>query len=516
MNNSAAILRALIVYAVCMPLAIVVGYIAVLAVNSPSYSNFISIGVLALILSAPVLLRWHHPLLALSWNLPVTIFFLPGRPSAWLPILALSLGISVLQRAMNRNLRFIPAPQITWPLLCLTLVAVVTAKLTGGIGLHVLGDPVMGGRKYVMLLAGIFSFFALTARRVPPHQAGLYVAMFFLGGCLNALGDLVSFVPRSVYFLFLFIPADPYSYTGSISTMRFAGVSVASSAAFSYMLARYGINGIFMAGKPWRMVAFVVFFALSFLGGFRSTVLTGVLVFMIQFYLEGAHRTKLLPIFIFIMMLASVIVLPMANRLPRTFQRVLSILPVNIDASVRWDAQSSLGWRLDLWKSLLPQVPSHLLLGKGYAITQEDAELMGRDSPFQSNNDPSQQGLAISGDYHSGPLSVILPFGIWGAIAVLWFLTAGVWALRRNRLYGDPALQTVNTFLYAAFLTKIFSFMVIFGGFSGDIQGFAGFLGLSICLNGGICRPNRQPAAATVETPARIPARPRLLPAFQR
>jgi hypothetical protein len=155
-------------------------------------------------------------------------------------------------------------------------------------------------------------------------------------------------------------------------------------------------------------------------------------------------------------------------------------------------------------------------LGKGYAITPEDAELMGRDSPFQSNNDPSQQGLAISGDYHSGPLSVILPFGIWGAIAVLWFLAAGVWALRRNHLYGDPALHTVNTFLYAVFLTKTFSFMIIFGGLSGDIQGFVGYLGLSICLNGGICRPNRQPAAAMIETPARIPARPRLLPAFQR
>jgi hypothetical protein len=516
MNNSAAILRALIIYAICVPLALVVGYMAVLAANSPSFSNFGMIGGLALLLCAPILLRWHHPLLILSWNLPLTMFFLPGKPSVWLPMLVLSLGISVLHRAMNRNARFIPAPQITWPLLCLTLVVLVTAKLTGGIGLHMLGDPVMGGKKYVMLLAGIVSFFALTARRVQPQQAGLFIAMFFLGGCVSVLGDLISFIPRSLYFLFLLIPADAYAYTGSISTMRFAGVSVASSAAFSYMLARYGINGIFMTGRPRRMMVFILFFALSFLGGFRSTVLISVLVFLIQFYLEGMHRTKLLPIFVFIGLLTAIICLPMANRLPLPVQRVLTLLPVNIDATVRWDAQSSLGWRLELWKALLPQVPSHLLLGKGYAITQMDAQLMGRDSPFQSNDDPSQQGLAISGDYHSGPLSVILPFGIWGAITVLWFLGAGIWALRRNRLYGDPALKTVNTFLFAAFVTKTLSFMIIFGGFSGDIQGFIGFLGLSICLNGGICRPNRQPAAAPVETPERNPLRPRLLPAFQR
>src|ERR1035438_5291649 len=106
MNNSAAILRALIVYAICIPLAIVVGYAAVSVANAPSYANFGAFGVLALILSAPILLRWHHPLLVLSWNLPLTIFFLPGAPQVWLPMVMVSLGISVLQRAMNKDKRF--------------------------------------------------------------------------------------------------------------------------------------------------------------------------------------------------------------------------------------------------------------------------------------------------------------------------------------------------------------------------------------------------------------------------
>src|ERR1039458_3552053 len=110
-----------------------------------------------------------------------------------------------------------------------------------------------------------------------------------------------------------------------------------------------------------------------------------------------------------------------------------------------------------MWRALLPQVPPHLLLGKGYAITPEDAQLMGSDAALRSI-DPSEQGLAISGDYHSGPLSVIIPFGIWGAIVVLWFLIAGVWALHHNRLYGDPALQTVNTFLLTAFVARIIIF----------------------------------------------------------
>ena len=140
---------------------------------------------------------------------------------------------------------------------------------------------------------------------------------------------------------------------------------------------------------------------------------------------------------------------------------------------------------------------------------------MGRDTAFRGI-DPGEQGLALSGDYHNGPLSVILPFGIWGAIAFVWFLIAGIWALNRNRHYGDPALRTVNTFLFTSFVAKIISFIFIFGALSSDMAAFAGLLGLSISLNGGVCRLVRKPAMTTVEPPVRIPERPRLLPVLPR
>jgi hypothetical protein len=182
---------------------------------------------------------------------------------------------------------------------------------------------------------------------------------------------------------------------------------------------------------------------------------------------------------------------------------------------MRADAQASMDWRIEMWKGLLPQVPSHLLLGKGYAISQADYQMMGRSASLHSI-DVGEQALALSGDYHNGPLSVILPFGIWGVIAFLWFLIAGVWALHHNRRYGDPALQTVNTLLLAAFLTKVVFFFVIFGSLSSDILGFAGYLGLSVSLNGGICRPARAPAVTPAGHPESIPERQRLFPAFQR
>jgi O-Antigen ligase len=433
----------------------------------------------------------------------------------FLPMMALSLGISVLQRALNRDMRFIRVPQITLPLVLMVVVAAVTAKFTGGIGLHALGSEVMGGKKYVYLLAGILGYFALTARRIPPQDAGLYVALFFLPACANAISDLVSRLPGPFYWIYLILPANPYVFQDS-GMLRLGGVSAAAVALFTYMLVRYGIRGIFLSGKWWRPVMLGLAFTGVFFGGFRSFVILCALIFAVQFFLEGLHRTRLLLVFGFTAMLAAVLCVPLADKLPRTFQRALSFLPLkNIDPIARAEAQASLGWRIQMWTALLPEVPRHLLLGKGYAITEEDYEMMGPTAFREA--DPSQQGLALSGDYHNGPLSVILPFGIWGVIAFLWFLIAGWWALHHNYRYGDPALRTINTALFALFIAKVIYFFFVFGALAGDMVILGSYVGLSVALNGGV---SRRPAKA--HAPQLIKGSPsplvpsRLQPAFSK
>jgi hypothetical protein len=135
-NNSPAILKSLIAYLVCVPLAVCIGYLLTEPLDSSADRSFrLSMaGILAFVLLTPVLLKWHHFLLVASWNVSMSLFFLPGSPSLWLFMVALSLGISVLYRALNSKARFISAPQITIPLLCMTAVVIFTAEMTGGIG----------------------------------------------------------------------------------------------------------------------------------------------------------------------------------------------------------------------------------------------------------------------------------------------------------------------------------------------------------------------------------------------
>ena len=90
----------------------------------------------------------------------------------------------------------------------------------------------------------------------------------------------------------------------------------------------------------------------------------------------------------------------------------------------------------------------------------------------------------VAGDYHNGPLSVIIPFGLLGAIAFTWMLAAAIRLLYHYHRFGDPALQRVNTFLLAAFVAKTLFFVFIFGALYSDLITFIGLVGLAISLNG--------------------------------
>jgi hypothetical protein len=142
-----------------------------------------------------------------------------------------------------------------------------------------------------------------------------------------------------------------------------------------------------------------------------------------------------------------------------------------------------------MWKKMLPEVPQYLLKGKGYSLDPQDMYLM---------NESVQRGYATSadfsasvGDYHNGPLSVIMPFGLWGVFAFGWFLGGGVWVMNRNRRYGLPQLRHINAFLFAFLLAKILFFIAVFGSLYSDMYQFVGLIALNVALNGGVAGPER-------------------------
>jgi hypothetical protein len=486
MSNASALSRPLLLYGLSVPLAVLLGCL----LANPL--DFTTVGVLVVVffvLAIPLLLRWHHAWLIATWNCTAMLFFLPGRPAVWMGLAAASLTISLLQYALNRRMKFLNVPAVAWPLLFLTAVILLTARLTGGIGFRVLGGDTYGGRRYFMVVAAVMGYFALINTRIPRKRAGLYVALFFLGGATMMIGNLPGLVSPSFNFLFLVFPVaspeflmDQNSVVGQTGLMpRMIGLSTLGSAVYCAMLARYGLRGVLDATRPWRLGMFCFFVLAGLASGFRTGLVLFLMTFALLFFLERLHHSRLLlPVVVGGLLVGGLLTL-FAPRLPYTIQRSLAVLPfVQVDPMVRMDTESSSQWRLNMWREVIPEIPQHLLVGKGYSISAAELAQLRRNS---------LESTELVGDYHNGPLSVILPFGLFGAIAFLWLMVSGIRVLYQNYQFGDPAYHHINRFLFAYFVVKVIFFFTVFGSLHSDLPMFLGLLGLGISLNGADASP---------------------------
>jgi hypothetical protein len=488
MTNAPALFRSLLVYGICLPLALVLGYLVATPLDFTSFSVVL---IVFSVLAVPVLLRWHHIWLIAVWNTTAVVFFVPGKPQVWMGLAAVSLGISILQYTINRNMKFLSVPSVAWPLLFFTVVVLITARLTGGLfAIRTFGGDTYGARRYFTILAAVIGYFAIISRRIPPERAGLYVALFFLGTATMAIASLPGVINPAFNFLFLIFPVtsmdsltDPNSVVGPMGPQeRIFGMANLGLAVFCLMLARYGLRGLLDLRNPWRLGVFCLSVVVAMFAGFRSAFILFVMTFAFLFYLERLHRTWLLLPVILVLLTGGGLLVLVASRLPYPVQRSLAFLPIPLDPVAKMDAQSSTGWRLQMWMNVVPDIPRYLLLGKGYSFNANDQARLTRLGG-------NMESFELVGDYHNGPLSVILPFGIFGSIAFVWLLFAGGRVIYQNYKFGDPAYHNINIFLFAYFAVKAVFFFTIFGSLHSDLPLFLGLLGLSISLNGGVVKP---------------------------
>jgi len=501
MASTFAVTRNHLIFGLCLPLAVLMGYLLAEPLESTSLTVLLMI---ATVLIVPVLLRWYHPLLILSWNMTMYVAYLKGSPQLWALMSLIGLFFAVLNRSINPDFRFAQVPAISWALLALTLVVIATAMATGGIGLRVLGSQTVGGKGYFYVMAAVAGYFALSSRAIPKHRVKLCVGLFFLPGITAIIGRLAQAAGSGASFLFAFFPPDflpdeiGADSSFELGITRTGGIASVAMAIYCWVLARHGVQGVFNFTRPWRMAIMLAAMIIGVFGGFRSALLLMSMIFLVLFCLEKLWGTRVFPILVVCMTVGGACLVGFADKLPLTVQRAVSFLPLDIDPATRADAQDSTEWRLEMWKAMLPQVPQYLLLGKGFNVSGTEL-FLNQESTYRGLA-ARWEGAALAGDYHSGPLSVIIPFGIWGLAAFVWLLVAGGRFLSRNFRHGAPELRQINAFLLALFLARIVFFIFVFGTLNGDLYYFTGILGFSVALN--VSGQQPKPSPGRVLSPA--------------
>lgn len=480
----------MIVYAICLPLAIVLGYMITDPLDRTTDYTY---GIVLFLLVLPLLLRWYHAWLITIWNMSITFILIPGLLPGWMPVSVIAFGVALGHYILNRQRNFLHAPSLTWSLIFLGMVVAITAYFRGGIGFHAFGNEAVGGKRYLWIWVAILGYFALISQRVPLEKRKLYATLFLIGSATQILTMAGTYLGPAFNFLYIFFPGgtavspfgDPFAEE---NLERFGGLAGACIAAAYVLLARYGIAGVLDFKKIWRPILFVSLVVLSAFGGYRSLILLTGLTLVLVFVFEGLLRSRLMPVVALAMILIGGIVITFSERLPLPVQRCLAIFPLKIDPVARISAEASTEWRLEIWKYLLPQVPQYLFLGKGLTFDVNDMAMYNTLGNQQAGGEVGG-GFTLAGEYHNGPLSVIIPFGIWGVIGYLWFLVAALQALWRNYKHGDIEIKNINTLLLSCFIAKTILFLFIFGGFYSDLAVFLGIVGFSISVNGGIASP---------------------------
>jgi len=455
-------------------------------------------------------MRWYHPLLVFTWNAVIQLNFLPGSPRIWLALSFVAVLFGVINRSVNPESRFLNVQSITRPLLAMLAVFVVTAFVRGGLGMRVLGSGAYGGKAYLLAVGAIVGYFGLTSRAIPLRRAALYSGLFFLLGLTALISNLIYFGGSNFYFLFQFFPVElaldqamaELSFTPEYA--RMGSMLTAGMAAFSFLLSRYGADGLFAFGKPWRMALFIVTIVASGFAGYRSLAVLMGLSFFIMFFVQKLWRTRILLIMACVCALTAAGIVGFSRQLPLPVQRALSFLPlIEIDPLTRVTADNSNEWRLEMWKAALPLVPQYLFMGKGYVISPD--ELFMAQQSAQMGNTASWEGALLAGDYHNGPLSLIIPFGIYGVIVFAWFAVASIRLLHQYYTNGPPELRRINAFLLSLFVARILFFVFIFGSFHAELYYFTGLIGLAVALNASA--PNDVSNANTDEFDSNEPMR---------
>jgi len=495
MSSSDSVLpRTLLIFGMCVPLALLLGYLLATPTDTTSV---LFVGAVFLSLLLPVFLLWHHLMVAFCWNAALVVFLLPGQPSLGVVVAAASFFLAFINHIMRRDRRFLSAPSLTRPLLFIAVIVIITITLTGGIGGRALGSEAWGAKRYLGLFGAVVGYFALTSQRIPRHQANLFTALFFLSGITAILSDLAYAAGPSFYFLFAIFPSEmAYLQAVSQSSMvRITGMAFAAGSVIYYMLLRFGLRGVLDLSKIWRLVIFTLLVGSSMFGGYRSSVILILILTLTLFFLEGLYRQYYLIFLVGFVLLTGVFLWGFADRLPLSVQRSISFLPIDVNPIAKDDALGSLEWRLDMWKIVVKDVPQYLFLGKGYTFSGTDFFLT--EEAVKRGMYQAYEATLISGNYHSGFLTLIIPFGIFGTLGFVWFCWAAIKALMRNHQYGDPELQTTNRFLLGYFITRLIFFLVFYGQFDMDFMIFTGIVGFSVSLNGGICQPEPAPAPMT-------------------
>jgi uncharacterized membrane protein YhaH (DUF805 family) len=428
-------------------------------------------------------------LIPAALGLQGTLNFLPGSPPPWALAAAVTATMFAIRFAMRK-------PDFVWRFdlldcaVLLQVVVIAQAYARNPTGLMLLGGDTAGGKPYFIFASAVVAYFCIALAKPEVRSIRwalvLMIGIFAMDGIIATAGDF------SPAFSSLVLPI--YSNVN-------LGVAVAGAVERDLSVVRGGY-GFAQLGKamvlpclcltrplnclnPFRPLLFVLVVSgsiLVLLSGFRS----GIAYLAVAFVVSALIRRKVVDIvgvsFIAFFALAILLLSGQVRDLPYGVQRVISLLPVEVDSAARVDAEQSAEWRFEMWRLALgtDRYIQNKWLGDGFALSSREMHaIIDTIQGYTSFMDSSQEQALAKGSYHGFHVETIRFTGVVGLLAALFLMAAAfrtastcIRRLRDDTLFPYVVFVALPVFIYP------FWAILVFGSYRSEFPQFIALAGI--------------------------------------
>jgi hypothetical protein len=221
-----------------------------------------------------------------------------------------------------------------------------------------------------------------------------------------------------------------------------------------------------------RFVIFATAMFLVMLSGFRSVIGMFAILFFVGSWVRGRKLDILFALLVTPLLLSLLIFSGLTTKLPFGAQRILSVLPIEVEDRARIDGEKSSDWRFEMWELALTtdRYIHNKFLGDGFGFRADEQKAMA-DAAFgdyraASNAGTMQDQMLAKGSYHGFHVEAIRFTGALGLIFAL--IGMGIFlrcALTQIRYFEGRKEWGYVLYVCIPFLIHPFYYMLVFGGY---------------------------------------------------
>lgn len=415
--------------------------------------------------------------------------FLPGTPAPWHLMTAVAAGFFLLRIATRRQSLAI---KWTWmeTSLALVVISILQALARNPVGVSALGGGDVAGGKPYFIFAVAFVAYAIIAMADTDIKGWRWAVILYL---TFGIGDAIINALSGIFPAFAMRVLPLYSNVGYAEAVgQSAGLDLSQS-RFGQVAQLGSILGLIACTfwrplaalditKPWRILIAGGAVVASLLGGFRS----GAAGLFVRFVLGSALRRKWLDIVVIsiigMLVLAALVVSGSAKYLPFGVQRVLSALPIEVDAQATRDAEGSSDDRFEMWRTALgsDRYISNKLLGDGFNMSARELQAMRNQTEAGPQLYKTWTEAALeTGAYHGFHVETIRHTGALGLLfATVTLLVFMAFAWRAIQGSRDQPYWGMVLFICMPYLLHPFWYWLIFASYKAEFPQYIALAGM--------------------------------------